>query len=362
MKDISKPLIFDLSLKDLEDWMIANGQPAFRAKQIWVAIYQNFKLSAHEITTLPLELRQKLEETFTFQVLNPVKTIQSEDGQTQKNLFRLGDGHLIEAVLMYYDNRRTLCISSQSGCAMGCAFCATGQMGFQRNLTSGEIIAQVLFYARQLSAVDDRVTNIVVMGMGEPFHNYDHVMEALNRLNDPQAFGLGARRFTISTVGLVPRIKQFADENTQYNLAISLHTVDNDLRVSMMPISKKYPVSELMQACRYYVQRTNRRLTFEYALIDGINDSPEAAEALSKTLRGMICHVNLIPLNPTDAFKRQGSGQNSVQAFADVLIAHNIPVTVRMRRGIEIQAGCGQLAAEVKPANPKPDHDIIQPL
>jgi 23S rRNA (adenine2503-C2)-methyltransferase len=219
-------------------------------------------------------------------------------------------------------------------------------MGFKRDLTSGEIIDQVLYYARLLSENDESVTNIVVMGMGEPFLNYDNVMKAMNRLNDPQAFGLGARRITISTVGIVPEIRQFADAGTQYNLAISLHTVDNELRSRLIPINRKYPVEMILDACRYYIQKTNRRITFEYALIDDLNDSIKDAESLSHRLKGMLCHVNLIPLNPTDKFAGQPAHGEKVQAFCDVLEANGIPCTVRLRRGIEIGAGCGQLASD----------------
>ena len=324
------------------------GQPSYRAGQIWKAIYQQYKNTPEEITTLPGDLRSTLDEAFDFQALNPVRNIESKDGQTVKTLFKLRDDQYIEAVLMYYDERRTLCISSQSGCGMGCSFCATGQMGFKRHLTSGEILAQVLYYARLLAENDDRVTNIVVMGMGEPFQNYDNVMEALDRLNAPEAFGLGARHITISTVGLAPKIQRFADANTQYNLAVSLHTVDNDLRSKMMPVNKKYPVEDLLRACRYYVRMTNRRITFEYALIEGVNDSDTDAAALASRLRGLLCHVNLIPLNPTSGFEKQGTAEDQVRSFAGILDAHHIPCTVRLRRGIEIQAGCGQLATEVQ--------------
>ena len=346
--DLQRPLIQDLNRTQLDTYLEQLGEPRFRADQIWVGLYQNFRISAGEITTLPEKLRTHLEKAFVFTALTPERSIESEDRQTVKTLFKLRDGLFIEAVLMLYDERRTLCISSQSGCGMGCTFCATGQMGFRRNLTSGEIIAQVLYFARKLAVADDRVTNIVVMGMGEPFHNYENVMEALGRLNDPDAFGLGARRITLSTVGIVPKIRQFADENTQFNLAISLHTVDNALRSSMMPINKKYPVEDLLEACRYYIDKTSRRLTFEYALIEGVNDSVRDAEALARKLRGMICHVNLIPLNPTQGFYKQGTRPDQVQAFSDILDSHNIPCTVRLRRGIEIQAGCGQLATEME--------------
>jgi 23S rRNA (adenine2503-C2)-methyltransferase len=345
--DKIKPLIYDLSLPELEDQMTALGQPRFRAKQIWVAIYQNLMTAPQEITTLPKSLRDTLAENYSFRALESVRRIKSADGLTVKDLFMLRDGYPIEAVLMYYDERRTLCISSQSGCAIGCSFCATGQMGFKRHLTSGEIIAQVLFYASLLAEAEQHVTNIVVMGMGEPFLNFDNLMSALDRLNDPKAFGLGARRLTVSTVGIVPGIKKFADAETQYNLAISLHTVDNELRSSLIPVNKKYPVEDVLDACRYYIGKTNRRITFEYALIDNLNDSASDADALVRKIRGMICHVNLIPLNPTSGYSGQPTQTDKVQKFAEVLESNGIPCTVRLRRGVEIGAGCGQLAAEV---------------
>ena len=341
-----KTLIYDLSLPELEAQFKALGEPSFRAKQVWVALYQTLRTSPDEITTLPKNLRKKMGERFSFQALTPVRAIESKDRQTVKTLFSLEDGHLIEAVLMYYDDRRTLCISSQSGCGIGCSFCATGQMGLNRDLSSGEIVAQVLYFARQLAEEDDHVTNVVVMGMGEPFLNYDNVMDALDRLNNPDAFGLGARRFTISTVGIIPKIRTFADAGTQYNLAISLHTVDDDLRSRLIPINKVYPVGDLIKACRYYVNKTSRRVTFEYALIAGVNDSVEDAEALAKKIRGMICHVNLIPLNPTKGFDEAPTSSEQASVFCEVLESHNIPCTIRIRRGIEIEAGCGQLAAE----------------
>lgn len=345
--DKIKPLIYDLSLSELEDQLTALGQPRFRAKQIWVAIYQNLKTTPQEITTLPKSLRETLAENYSFRALKSVRRIESADGLTVKDLFTLHDGYPIEAVLMYYDERRTLCISSQSGCGIGCSFCATGQMGFKRHLTSGEIIAQVLFYARLLAEAEQHVTNIVVMGMGEPFLNFDNLMSALDRLNDPKAFGLGARRLTVSTVGIVPSIKKFADAETQYNLAISLHTVDDELRSSLIPVNKKYPVGDILDACRYYIGKTNRRITFEYALIDNVNDSASDADALVRKIRGMICHVNLIPLNPTSGYSGQPTQTDKIQKFAEVLESNGIPCTVRLRRGIEIGAGCGQLAAEV---------------
>ncbi|MGI6741907.1 MAG: 23S rRNA (adenine(2503)-C(2))-methyltransferase RlmN [Brevefilum sp.] len=340
------PLIYDLNLQELTSELKALNEPEFRAKQLWTAIYQNYRTSFDEITTLSKGLRQKLSEVLTFNALTPVDKIISSDQRTIKTLFTLHDACLIEAVLMLYDERRTLCISSQSGCSMGCLFCGTGQMGFSRNLTSGEIVAQVLHYARLLSENGKQVTNIVVMGMGEPFLNYANVMDALERLNDSQSFGLGARRFTISTVGIVPKIKQFADENKQYNLAISLHAVDDDIRSKLIPINKKFGVDAILNACRYYIKRTNRRVTFEYALIQDVNDSLDDAKALAGKLRGLNCHVNLIPLNPTPAYLAKPSHATRANSFKSVLDEHHIQCTVRMRRGIEIRAGCGQLAGQ----------------
>ncbi len=341
-----KQLIFDLTQAELEGWLSVQGEKGFRAQQIMVGLYQNRVGDIGEFSTLPKPLREKLAVHFDFSGLIPVKTLQSQSGQTHKTLFKLVDGCLIEAVLMLYDERRTVCISTQSGCGLDCSFCATGQMGLSRNLSNGEIVAQVIHYARQLDLNNERITNIVFMGMGEPFHNYKNVMLAISSLNDPRRFGLSARRMTISTVGVVPKIKAFADANTQVNLAVSLHTVDDDLRSQLMSINRKYPVSDLLRACRYYVGKTNRRITFEYALIDGVNDSEEAASALVQRIKGMLCHVNLIPLNPTQKFVRQGSHTKKVRAFADVLESHQISCTIRLRRGIEIGAGCGQLAAE----------------
>ena len=342
----SKPLIYDLNHEALRTWFEDHGEPTFRVDQVWTALYQTLRPSPEKITTLPKGLRKRLTESYSFDALTPVRAVESQDRQTVKTLFRLRDGNLIEAVLMYYEDRRTLCISSQSGCGIGCSFCATGQMGFRRNLSSGEIIAQVLYYARILNQDDERVTNIVMMGMGEPFQNYQNLMEALDRLNNPDAMNMGARRITISTVGLAPKIRQFADENTQYNLAISLHTVDDELRTKLIPINKRYPVNSLLEACRYYVQKTHRRVTFEYALIQGVNDATDDAKALAEKLDDLLCHVNLIPLNPTVGFSELPSSSEQADAFCRVLDEYHIPCTIRMRRGIEIQAGCGQLATE----------------
>ena len=244
-------------------------------------------------------------------------------------------------------SRRTLCISTQAGCAMGCVFCATGQMGFKRHLVSGEIIAQVMYYARMLRQENENVTNIVFMGMGEPFHNYANTMAAIDRLNHPEGYNFGARRFTISTVGLVPMIRRFADEKRQVNLAISLHAADDESRVSMLPINRKYKIEEVLDACRYYVSKTGRRVTFEWALINGVNDTTEVARKLASRLKGLLCHVNAIPLNPTLGYEGRPTDLQRAALFKATLEQAGIPCTIRMRRGIDIQAGCGQLAGAV---------------
>lgn len=342
----SKPLIYDYDQLLLQDLMSGWGEPAYRAKQIWQGIYRNLKQSPFEIPNLPRALARRLEDTFSFYSLTPVTTVNSSDGETTKTLFHLSNASGIEAVLMRYERRRTLCISTQAGCAMGCVFCATGQMGFQRNLTSGQIIEQVIFYARLLAAQDAHVANIVLMGMGEPFHNYEQTMSAIDRLNHPEGFNLGARRFTLSTVGLVPQINRFTKERRQINLAISLHAAEDDLRNKLIPINRKYPLDILFGACRHYVEKTHRRLTFEWALIHGVNDSLDQARLLAERLRGMLCHVNVIPLNPTKRYTGQATPRHQAEAFKKELEHHGIPCTIRIRRGIDIQAGCGQLAIE----------------
>jgi 23S rRNA (adenine2503-C2)-methyltransferase len=229
---------------------------------------------------------------------------------------------------------------------MGCVFCATGQMGFKRHLSTGEIVAQVMFYARKLRDQGEVLTNIVVMGMGEPFHNYDNTMGAIDRLNDPEGFNFGARRFTISSVGLIPAIKRFTAEKRQINLAISLHAANDDLRSSMLPVNKRYPIDELLECCKEYTTITGRRITFEWALINGINDTPEQANLLACKLKGMLCHVNAIPLNPTKGYTGKVTTRQRADQFKEILIRSGIPCTIRLRRGIDIAAGCGQLASK----------------
>lgn len=347
-------IIYDLDLPALTELLGSWNEPGYRARQIWQGLYRRLYDSPGDFTDLSKSLRAKLAEVFEFSPIRPKLTLDSSDGRTKKTLFELRDGQVIEAVLMRYDpdtykgkNRRTLCISTQAGCAMGCVFCATGQMGFKRNLSSGEIVAQVLYYARMLKEQDETVTNVVLMGMGEPFHNYDNSMAAIDRLNEADGYNFGARRFTVSTVGLVPQIKRFADEHGQVNLAISLHAADDDERLAMMPVNRRYNIDEVIVACHYYVKKTNRRITFEWALINGVNDTPEVAKNLTRRLKGLLCHVNAIPLNPTTGFKGEAASRESATRFKEILERAGIPCTIRMRRGIDIQAGCGQLAGSL---------------
>ena len=358
--------IYDLSFDELAQRLNSWGEPAYRTSQVWEGLYRQLWSSPADFTSLPKALRLRIETEFSnvnpsrnslpsLSNLQPINKQVSNDGETIKTLFSLYDGRMIEAVLMRYNKRRTLCISTQAGCAMGCVFCATGQMGFQRQLTSGEIVEQVSYYARQLVLEHDQVSNVVLMGMGEPLHNYDATMTAIRLLNHPQGFNLGARRFTISTVGLVPGIRRFTQEHSQVNLAISLHAADDDLRSKLLPINRKYPLDQLLSACLEYVQITHRRLSFEWALIQGVNDTPEQAHLLVKKLEpfhkggSILCHVNVIPLNPTHDYAGQASTRQRALNFQAILEQAGFPCTIRLRRGIEIQAGCGQLAGETMP-------------
>ena len=340
--------IFSLTQQELAGQIKEWSQPAFRAKQIWQGLYSQLYSSPQEFSTLPNALKERLAASYSFTGLKPVDSIESPDQQTTKVLFQLSDGLTIESVLMHYHNRETVCISTQVGCAMGCTFCATGKMGLHRNLTTGEIVEQVIYFERQLQTQGGKITNIVFMGMGEPFHNFDNTFKAIDILHDEEGLNLGERRFTISTVGLPDRIRQFADMHRQINLAISLHTPFNEKRSKIIPINKRHPINEIMAAVKYYLQQTNRRVTFEYALIAGENDDERTAETLSELLKGLLCHVNLIPVNPIGNGNMQASTHQRVLAFQHVLENHGIPCSVRLGRGVEIQAGCGQLASRVK--------------
>lgn len=368
--------LLDLTRDQMADLLAGWGEPRFRARQVWDWLYKQLAADPAEMANLPRGLRERLAVETVVQPLARIYEQRSGDGQTVKWLFRLSDGLTIETVLMLYDDvtgsgreRRTVCISTQAGCAMGCVFCATGQAGLARNLTAGEIVAQVLATARWLandesanqpSAIGhqpsaiSRLTNVVVMGMGEPFANYDRTWSALRTITDPDAFGLGARHITVSTVGLPQGIRKMAAEPLQVNLAVSLHAPNDALRSELLPVNQRYPIAEVLAAIQAYIAATNRRVTFEYALMAGINDLPALAVELAALLRplrsptgGTMCHVNLIPLNPVAESPYQPSTPEAAARFQQILERGGIPATVRMRRGIDIDAGCGQLRRRV---------------
>jgi len=339
----NKPSLLDLSRLELNELMTGWTEPTYRAEQIETWLYKRYITDAAEMSNLPKPLRQRLADECLIDPLRLVILLDSTDGQTRKALFALPDGQEVEAVLMRYEKRQTLCISTQVGCAMACPFCATGQMGFMRNLSAGEIVAQVLYFARQLDREGKRVTNIVFMGMGEPLANYAETWRAVRRLNDPAGFNLGARHMTLSTVGLVPAIRRMSKEPEQVGLAVSLHAPTDELRDKIVPINQRYPLAVLMQVLRDYIAATHRRVTFEYALMDNLNDSDTCADQFAELVQDLLCHVNLIPLNPTPGSPWSGSPDERVYAFRDRLREAGISTTVRLRRGVDIAAGCGQL-------------------
>jgi 23S rRNA (adenine2503-C2)-methyltransferase len=342
--------LYELDRAGLDNLLKEWGQPAFRAGQVWDWLYTNRAQTFDEMTNLPKALRERLAAETRLGELEIVAEQSSKDG-TVKRLYKLTDGQLIESVLMPYDDdRRTACISTQAGCAMGCVFCATGQMGFARHLTAAEIFEQAMRYSRLLEAEGDRLSNVVLMGMGEPFHNYEATVAAIRRLMDE--LGIGARHITVSTVGLVPQIKRFADEGLQVRLAISLHAATDEERSALLPINKRWPLAQLMSACREYIRKTGRRVTFEWTAIAGQNDTPEQAHALGELLRGMLCHVNIIPLNPTGGYGGDPAVFDRINLFVATLTEYGVQATVRVRRGIDIAAGCGQLKSAVL----RPEH------
>eukprot|EP00607_Mallomonas_marina_P006102 CAMPEP_0182432438 /NCGR_PEP_ID=MMETSP1167-20130531/56357_1 /TAXON_ID=2988 /ORGANISM="Mallomonas Sp, Strain CCMP3275" /LENGTH=393 /DNA_ID=CAMNT_0024619959 /DNA_START=89 /DNA_END=1270 /DNA_ORIENTATION=- len=336
---------YDQSLDDLKELMLNWNEKSFRAKQVNEWVYERGVTNCSQMNNLPLSLRQKLSEHFAFGSLKLADEQISKDG-TRKRAYQLVDGQLIETVLMpYEDGRRTACISSQAGCAMGCVFCATGQMGFSRQLSSSEIFEQAQRFSAELRRADERLSNIVMMGMGEPLANYENVMEAVRRMN--RELGIGARHITISTVGLAPRIRKLADEDIQVGLAVSLHQANDERRSALMPVNLRYPIPDLLDACRYYTSTTHRRISFEWALIHEETDTPEVAHELGRLLKGMLCHVNVIPLNPTEGYGGKPTSKSGVDRFCKILAEYGITCTPRMRRGIDIDAGCGQLKSKV---------------
>ncbi|MBT8239710.1 MAG: 23S rRNA (adenine(2503)-C(2))-methyltransferase RlmN [Acidimicrobiia bacterium] len=329
------------SLADLDRSELASflsDEPRFRTKQVWTAIHEKSQRPA-EISTIPLTLRSRLERHFPA-ALSLVTSQTSRDGRTTKALFALDGGAQIEAVLMRYNERATVCVSSQAGCAMACSFCATGQAGFERNLSVSEILEQVHWAKR--SCTPQRLSNVVFMGMGEPLANLDRLLAAIDRVTAD--IGIGARKVTVSTVGIIPAMESFAAEKRQVGLAVSLHAANDDLRSELVPINRRYPIADLVQACRLVRAQTGRRVSFEWAMIEAVNDGDSDARELAAVARSADAHVNLIPLNATPGYPTTGSSPERVKRFARQLRSRGINVTVRATMGDDIDAACGQLA------------------
>ena len=341
MTTTNGPTRYDVSRTQLGELLA--GEPRFRVDQVWKGFYEQLG-EPHELTAIPKALRTRLSDELPTALTTVVERT-SDNGDTVKYLFELAGGSRIETVLMLYPDRVTVCVSSQAGCAMGCGFCATGQAGFTRQLTTGEIVEQVVMAARKARQLDRRLANVVFMGMGEPLANEAAVWTAIERIHDD--IGLGARHLTVSTVGLVPGIKRLTEWPMQVNLAVSLHAANNSLRDEMVPINRRYPLEVLMAACSDYLIAKGRRLSFEWALIDGVNDREVDARELAALCRSLplAAHVNLIPLNPTPGYPTKGTPLTRVHQFRDRLDELGVNATVRRNRGTDIDAACGQLAA-----------------
>ena len=317
------------------------GEPRFRAKQIFTWLYRGVE-SVDGMTDLSKKLRDTLRESYSVGNLTILEKYISHIDDTRRYLLQLEDGNIIESVLMKYHHGYTVCISSQVGCAMGCAFCASTRGGRVRSLSAGEITGQVLAVQKDLGA---RISNVVLMGIGEPLDNYDEVLRFLKIVNHPLGLGIGHRHISLSTCGLADRIKMLADEELQITLSISLHAPNDEKRSAIMPVNRRYPIAELLEACRYYIEKTNRRISFEYTLIRGVNDTPQEAEELLRLLRGMLCHVNLIPVNPVAETGFSQGSRKSVEQFQKRLEDGGISATIRREMGADISAACGQLRA-----------------
>lgn len=338
-------LIYDLSFNDLENYLVEKGLKPYRAKQVFKWLYEKRVKSFESMSDISKDLKEELNKDFYFYELKEIKRQESKDG-TIKFLFELNDGALIESVLMVFDYGYSACISSQVGCNMGCKFCASGLLKKQRDLSAGEIVLQVLCIQRYLDTKDSRLDNIVVMGTGEPFDNYDNLMKALSIINNPHGLEIGARHISISTCGLVPGIRRFANEKVQYNLAVSLHAANDELRSELMPINMAYNLKELMDAISYYSELNNRRITFEYLLIAGLNNSSKDADDLKKYLQGKNAYINLIPYNEVKENPYRSTTPEETLEFYDLLKKRGIAVTLRQKRGDDIDAACGQLRAK----------------
>lgn len=331
--------IKDYDLEDLKKEFTEMNEKPFRAEQVFKWIYESKVTSFDEMTNLSLELREKLKENYTMCNFKILRKQESSDG-TKKYLFDILDGNAIESVLMSYHHGYTICVSSQVGCKMGCKFCASTGINFVRSLTSGEVVEQILAVERDNNI---RISNVVFMGIGEPLDNYDNVVNAIRIINNPKGINIGARHISVSTSGLVPKIYKLAEENIQCTLSISLHATTNEKRSSMMPVNNRYPIEELLQACRDYIEKTNRRISFEYALAKDNNDNLDDAKELVKLLKGMLCHVNLIPINKIENGAYSKSSNENIMKFRDYLNAHGIVATIRRELGSDIDAACGQL-------------------
>ena len=331
--------IKDYNLEELKKEMIELGEKPFRAEQIFKWIHQEKVKTFEEMTNLSLELRKKLEENYTMCNYKILKKQESKDG-TIKYLFDVLDGNAIETVLMRYHHGNSICVSSQIGCKMGCKFCASTGINFIRSLTSGEIVEQIIAVEQDTG---EKISNVVFMGIGEPFDNYDNVVNAIKIINNPKGLNIGARHISVSTSGIVQKIYQLAEENIQCTLSISLHATSNEKRSSMMPVNNAYPIEELMKACKEYIKKTNRRISFEYALAKDNNDNLQDAKELVKLLKGMLCHVNLIPINKIENGKFDKSSNENIMKFRDYLNDHGIVATIRRELGSDIDAACGQL-------------------
>jgi len=332
--------IFDYTVNELTDLYISEfNQKKYRAVQTFKWLYQENEYDFFKMSDLPLDMRKNLSDNFSVFTLQQEQMKLSSDGTT-KFLFKLEDGAAVETVLMKYNFGNSVCVSSQVGCRMKCDFCASSKLSFERNLTTGEIIQQILLVSKHIG---EKISNIVFMGIGEPFDNYDNVMRAIRILNEPHGLGIGARHITVSTSGLVPQILKFADEGIQANLSISLHATTDELRDKVMPVNKAYNIKLLLQACKKYIEKTNRRITFEYAVMYGLNDTIRDACRLADLLEGMLCHVNLIPINPVEGAQYRRPSQNIMMNFRDALNNRGITATIRRELGSDVDAACGQL-------------------
>ncbi|SKB50077.1 23S rRNA m(2)A-2503 methyltransferase [Lysinibacillus sp. AC-3] len=340
-----KESVYSLQPKQLEEWLKENGEKPFRAAQIFDWLYNKRVKTFEEMSNLSKGLRDKLEASFSLTTLSTIIKQESKDG-TIKFLFQLQDGYSIETVLMRHEYGNSVCVTTQVGCRIGCTFCASTLGGLKRHLLAGEIVEQVVKVQQTLDEVDQRVSHIVIMGIGEPFDNYDAMMNFLKVINHEKGLNIGARHITVSTSGIVPKIYEFADEQLQINFAVSLHAPNQENRQKLMPIARAYKLDELMEAVQYYTKKTGRRVTFEYGLMSGENDSVEIAEELSALIKGIKCHVNLIPVNYVPERDYVRTSRSQIFAFEKTLKKNGINVTIRREQGADIAAACGQLRAQ----------------